>query len=78
MDSEKTTIFAADFIKNNYIAAMQIHKFDILAGLNILGSRCLECNSYLSMSGIALTRSPRTKGLPMSARGWNDRFRPFI
>ena len=76
MDSEKTTIFAADFIKNNYIAAMQILKFYIVAGWNIQGSRCLECDTYMPLSGIALTSNLRTKtlGLPMSARGWNDRF----
>ncbi len=56
---------------------MQRQKFNILAGLNILGARCLECNSYMLMSSIASTRNPRTKGLglPMSARGWNDWFR---
>ena len=53
---------------------MQIQKFDILAGLNIQGNWSLECDSYLPMSGIALTRCPSTKGLSMSARGWNNRF----
>ena len=57
---------------------MQIQKIDILAGLNILGNWSLECDTYMSASGIALTRCPRTKGLPMSVRGWNDRFRPSI
>ena len=57
---------------------MQRQKFDILAGLNILGNWSLECDSYMLMSSIASTRNPRTKGLelPMSARRWNDRFRP--
>ena len=77
MDSEKYFIFAAD-LRISYLitAAMQILKFYILAGWNIQGSRCLECDTYMPLSGIALTSNLRTKtlGLPMSARGWNDRF----
>ena len=76
-DIPKSSNFAADLANINLItAAMQRQKFDILAGWNIQGSRCLECDTYMPLSGIALTRNPRTKGLelPMSARGWNDRF----
>jgi hypothetical protein len=75
----KIVYLRSRFQNDNLItAAMQRQKFDILAGWNILGARCLECDSYMLLSSIASTRSPRTKGLglPMSARGWNDRFRP--
>jgi hypothetical protein len=54
---------------------MQRQKFDILAGLNILGTWGLERDNDMLLSSIALTSCPRTERLPMSARGWNDQFR---
>ena len=56
---------------------MQRQIIDMLAGLNIPGAQCPECNVYMLTSGIASTRGTRANGprLPMSARGWNERFR---
>ena len=77
VDSGKTSIFAHLLANINLLtAALQRQKFDILAGWNIQGSRCLECDTYMPLSGIALTSNLRTKilGLPMSAQGRNNRF----
>ena len=42
---------------NLIAAAIQRQKFDILAGWDNLGARCLECDSYMLLSNIASTRS---------------------